>query len=130
MSGTSPSRAADSSGQTCHHRCMAYDEQLAARVREVLPPGTPELRMFGGLAFMVNTHMAASVTGDGLLLPVDDVDEALARGAERMTMGERVMRGFVRVPGALLVTDEALAGWVEPGVAAAQSKPPKPPKEK
>jgi TfoX/Sxy family transcriptional regulator of competence genes len=109
---------------------MAYDERLAERVRELVPPGTPELKMFGGLAFMVNTHMAASVSGDGLLMPVDDVDDALARGAEQMTMGERVMKGFVRIPGPLLASDEALAQWVEPAVAAALVKAPKPPKDR
>ncbi|MDH2415192.1 TfoX/Sxy family protein [Nocardioides sp. CER19] len=104
---------------------MAYDEELAARVRDLVPPGTPEMKMFGGLAFMVNTHMATSVSGDGLLLPVSDVEDALARGAEQMRMGERMMKGFVRVPGPLVASDEALAAWVEPAVAEAQAKPPK-----
>src|SRR3954451_19574537 len=107
---------------------MAYDDQLAARVRELVPPGTPELKMFGGLAFMVNTHMATSVSGDGLLMPVADVEDALARGAEQMRMGERVMKGFVRVPVPLVASDDALAAWVEPAVAEAQAKPPKAPK--
>jgi hypothetical protein len=107
---------------------MAYDEELAARVRELVPAGTPEMKMFGGLAFMVNTHMAASVSGDGLLMPAADVEDALVRGAEQMRMGERVMKGFVRVPGALVSTDADLASWIEPAVAEAQAKPPKPPK--
>lgn len=107
---------------------MAYDEELASRVRDLVPAGTPEMRMFGGLAFMVNTHMATSVSGDGLLTPVADIDDALARGAEQMRMGERVMKGFVRVPGTLLTTDEDLASWVEPAVAEALAKTPKPPK--
>ncbi|SFB74279.1 TfoX N-terminal domain-containing protein [Nocardioides terrae] len=104
---------------------MAYDEQLAARVRELVPPGTAETRMFGGLAFMVNTHMALSLSGDGLLVRVDDPEAAAARGAEEMRMGERVMTGFMRVPAAALATDDALAGWVGPAVAEAQATPPK-----
>jgi hypothetical protein len=106
---------------------VAYDEALSARVRAMVPPGSPELRMFGGLAFLVNTHLAVSVTDDGLLLPVADADGAVARGAERMRMGERVMGGFVRVSAHRLTTDEALAAWIEPAVALALAKPPKPP---
>jgi TfoX/Sxy family transcriptional regulator of competence genes len=107
---------------------MAYDERLADRVRGLVPPGTPEMRMFGGLAFMVNTHMAVGLSGDDLMLRVDDPDAAQARGAVPMTMGERVMTGFMRVPGAVVATDAELATWVEPAVAAAQAKPPKAPK--
>jgi len=107
---------------------MAYDEGLAARVRELVPPGTPEMRMFGGLAFRVNTHMAVGLSGDALMLRVDDPEAATARGAEEMRMGERVMKGFMRVPAAAVATDDALAGWVLPAVAEAQAKPPKPPK--
>jgi hypothetical protein len=107
---------------------MAYDEELADRVRDLVPPGTPEVKMFGGLAFMVNTHMAVGLSRDGLLIRVDDPDAALARGAEQMMMGERTMTGFMRVPGSAVATDEALEGWVAPAVAEAQAKPPKPPK--
>jgi TfoX/Sxy family transcriptional regulator of competence genes len=107
---------------------MAYDENLAARVRELMPPGTPEMKMFGGLAFMVNTHMAVGLTGDDLMLRVDDVEAAEARGAEQMRMGERVMTGFMRVPGSALATEAALEEWVAPAVAEARAKPPKPPK--
>lgn len=107
---------------------MAYDEELAARVREIVPPGTPEMKMFGGLAFMVNTHMAVGLSGDGLMLRVEDPDAAEARGAEQMRMGERVMKGFMRVPGAAVATDDALESWVAPAVAEAQAKAPKPPK--
>lgn len=107
---------------------MAYDERLAERVRDLVPPGTPEVAMFGGLAFLVHTHLAVSVSADGLLLAVPDVDAALRRGAERMRMGERVMTGFVRVAGPLVASDEELAAWVGPAVAHAEATPPKPPK--
>jgi TfoX/Sxy family transcriptional regulator of competence genes len=107
---------------------MAYDEELAARVRELVPPGTREMKMFGGLAFMVNTHMAVGLTGDDLLIRVDDPDAALARGAEQMMMGERAMTGFMRVPGPVVGTEAALEEWVAPAVAEAQAKDPKPPK--
>jgi hypothetical protein len=115
---------------------VAYDEDLAARVRELLAerlaPAPPpvETRMFGGLAFMVNTHMAVGVAGDGLLVPVGPGGDeaAFARGAEPMRMGERTMSGWVRVPGHRVADNGDLASWVGHGVELALAKPPKPPK--
>lgn len=109
---------------------MAYSEALAERVRGVIDAEHSEMKMFGGLAFMVNTHLAVGLGGDGLLLRVaqEEYDAALARGAEVMRMGERVMAGMVYVPGDLVATDERLREWVGPGVASALARPPKPPK--
>ena len=53
---------------------MAYDEELANRIREVVAgeAGVSEKRMFGGLAFLINGNMAASASGHGgMLLRVD-----------------------------------------------------------
>ncbi|HEX2399103.1 MAG TPA: TfoX/Sxy family protein, partial [Mycobacterium sp.] len=53
---------------------MAYDEDLADRIRELIAAerGVEEKRMFGGLAFLINGHMAVSASGrGGLLLRVD-----------------------------------------------------------
>ena len=46
---------------------MAYDEALAARVRDLLEgePGITEKRMFGGLAFLVDGHMSVAAGGKG-----------------------------------------------------------------
>ena len=51
---------------------MAYDEDLADRMREALSgqPGVDERRMFGGLAFMVNGNMACGIVGDELMVRV------------------------------------------------------------
>ncbi|MCL1869847.1 MAG: TfoX/Sxy family protein [Promicromonosporaceae bacterium] len=111
---------------------MAYDEELAARVREAVEEraGGPvdEKKMFGGLAFMVNTHMAVGLHGGGgLIMPVgaDGEADALARGAVPMSMGGRTMSGWVVVPDEAIVGDDDLAWWVDAGVAGAQAKPPK-----
>ena len=47
---------------------MAYDEDLADRVRVVLPPAeaVTERQMFGGLAFMLSGHMFCGVVQDTL----------------------------------------------------------------
>lgn len=110
---------------------MAYDEGLAQRVREVIAARAEytEITMFGGLCFMVNTHMAVGVTQHGLLLkvPGDVVEDAVARGGTRPRMGERVMTGMVQVGEAVLERD-GLDAWVLPRVEAALARPPKPPK--
>ncbi len=112
---------------------MAYDEGLAARVRDSLGRlvgEAREIRMFGGLCWTVNTHMTVGVFADDLMISVgsDGVDEAIAAGARQSMMGERTMTGIVNVAAADLPTAEALDAWVGPAVARAQAKPPKPPK--
>jgi TfoX/Sxy family transcriptional regulator of competence genes len=49
---------------------MAYDEDLADRIRELLGSerGVEEKRMFGGLAFLINGNMSVAVSGQGGLL--------------------------------------------------------------
>ncbi len=49
---------------------MAYDEGLAARIREVVADrlDVTEKRMFGGLAFLVNGKLACAVHHDDLLV--------------------------------------------------------------
>ena len=49
---------------------MAYDEDLAERVRAVLPAGAAvaERQMFGGLAFMLGGHMFCGVMKDTLMV--------------------------------------------------------------
>ncbi|WP_425956789.1 TfoX/Sxy family protein [Xylanimonas sp. McL0601] len=115
---------------------MAYDQGLAARVRAIVNEriggGAPadEKRMFGGLAFMVNTHMAVGLhNGGGLIMPVgaDGEPAAIERGAVPMTMGGRSMSGWVVVPDDVIADDAELASWVESGVAGALAKEPKKP---
>lgn len=110
---------------------MAYDEELARRVRAVIATRAEfdEITMFGGLCFLVNTHMAVGVTEHGLLLKVGKelVDDAVARGGTVPMMGERVMTGMVRIDEAVIARD-GLETWVLPRVEVALELPPKPPK--
>lgn len=108
---------------------MAYDTELAERVRDLMPAGATEMKMFGGLAFMVNGNMACAVGPDDLLVRTGNsaYEAAIAAGAEPTIMGARTMSGYVNVA-ADLVRGNALADWVSRGVATAESLPPKPPK--
>jgi hypothetical protein len=110
---------------------MAYDEALAARVRDELAgePGTTEKRMFGGLAFLLDRHMAVAVSGEGGLMvrvPPDRTTELAARpGAAPMEMKGRAMSGWLRVDGEALTDDAVLAGWVAIGRDFVRTLPPK-----
>jgi TfoX/Sxy family transcriptional regulator of competence genes len=110
---------------------MAYDEELAHRLRECLQDesSVTEKRMFGGLAFLINGNMAVGASGQGgLLLRVDPAaTEALVAepGARRFEMRGRAMDGWLRIDTDALDRDAQLARWVGLGVAYARSLPPK-----
>ncbi len=111
---------------------MAYDEELAERTRQALSERAEfeEKKMFGGVAFMVNTHMACGVMGEDLMVRVgkDNHEDALARGAREMDFTGRPMRSMVVVPAQVLAEVGVLADWVERAVEFARSEAPKKPK--
>jgi TfoX/Sxy family transcriptional regulator of competence genes len=110
---------------------MAYDEQLAARIRAAVDgeDGLTEQRMFGGLGFMVHGNMAVAASSEGgLLLRIDPADaDSLTRDDQvrRMEMRGREMNGWLRVDPPALVSEEQLQHWVDIGLTYARSLPPK-----
>ena len=109
---------------------MAYDEELANRIRtEVQGVDVTEMRMFGGLAFLIGGNMAVAASGQGgLLLRVDPAEtEALAAEphAGRFVMRGREMDGWLRVEPEGVDSDADLSRWVDIGVRYASSLPPK-----
>lgn len=115
---------------------MAYDEVLAERIRELLigEPDVTETKMFGGLAFLVNGHMAIAASGQGgALVRVDPAasDALVARTAATVAvMKDRPMDGWLRVDSDHLRTKRQLAAWVGRGTDFARSLPPKQRKSK
>jgi TfoX/Sxy family transcriptional regulator of competence genes len=110
---------------------MAYDEELADRIRAEVAGerGVTEMKMFGGLAFLIGGHMAVAVSGQGgLMLRCDpaDTDTLLGEaGAQELEMRGKAMRGWLRVEESAVADDEALRTWVARGTAYARSLPPK-----
>lgn len=110
---------------------MANDEELAARVQAILAEedGLSDMRMFGGIAFLIGGHMAVAVSGEGGLMvrvPREETDSLLAlphTGPVEMSRGP--VGGWVRVDAAGVEEDPDLRSWVERGVARARSLPPK-----
>jgi hypothetical protein len=84
------------------------------------------MKMFGGLAFLVNGNMAVAASGQGgLLVRVDpgESDELVrTTHAELMEMRGRSMAGWLRVDPK---DDADVQAWVDRGVAYARSLPPK-----
>jgi TfoX/Sxy family transcriptional regulator of competence genes len=110
---------------------MAYDVELAARIRDLTAgtPGLTEKAMFGGLAFLVNGHMAIAASGEGGVLVRVDPSESDhlvdTTAAEVAVMRGRPMTGWLRVAPDHLGTDDELERWVGRGTAHAASLPPK-----
>jgi TfoX/Sxy family transcriptional regulator of competence genes len=110
---------------------MAYDEDLADRLRELLAgeTGVSEQQMFGGLAFLIEAKMAISASGQGgILVRVDPADSdrlVASTDAELAIMGGRTMGGWLRVAPEHLRTKRQLAPWVRRGVDYARSLPAK-----
>jgi TfoX/Sxy family transcriptional regulator of competence genes len=110
---------------------MAYDEDLANRLRELLgaEPDVTEKAMFGGLAFLVGGHMAVAASGKGGLMvrvDPDETDDLVAKPhAGPFEMRGRAMQGWLRVDEDGVRTKRQLEPWVRRGVAYARSLPPK-----
>ena len=110
---------------------MAYDENLADRIRELLGSerDLTEKKMFGGLAFLIGGNMAVAASGQGgVLVRVDPAqsDTLVATTSARlMEMRGRGMQGWLRVEADDVRTKSELSKWVELGATHARSLPAK-----
>lgn len=99
---------------------MAYDEQTAARVAEVLEQISPvpaqAKKMFGGIAYMVQGNMCIGVSQDNLMVRVGKEAHAEAMalpGARPMDFTGKPMNGYVFVEPEGFATEKDLAAWVQ-----------------
>jgi len=110
---------------------VAYDEDLAERIRELLATDhdVAEKKMFGGLAFLIGGNMAVSASGQGgLLLRCDpgETDALIGQPhVSRFEMRGRAMDGWLRVDADAVESRAELERWVAVGVDYARSLPPK-----
>jgi TfoX/Sxy family transcriptional regulator of competence genes len=110
---------------------MTYDEELAARIRELVAgeSGLKEQRMFGGLAFLIGGNMAVAASGQGGLMVRVDPDESEAllatTSARLVEMRGRQLPGWMRVDSSDVRSKRQLERWVDIGVAYARSLAPK-----
>ena len=110
---------------------MAYDEDLADRIRELvgLEGGLSEKKMFGGLAFLIGGNMAVAASGQGGILVRVDPDESddlvASSDAVVAVMRGRPMAGWLRVAPEHLRTKRQLDKWVRLGTGYARALPVK-----
>lgn len=112
---------------------MAYDEQVAERVRDLLSAraDVSERKMFGSLCFLVGGNLAVCARKGGeLLVRLDPEDAERAVTDEGVRVAEmgpqkRQMKGWVFVSAETVADDTSLAEWVEAGADYAASLPAK-----
>ncbi|HSO85097.1 MAG TPA: TfoX/Sxy family protein [Draconibacterium sp.] len=96
---------------------MAYNEQLANRVRERLTdlPEVEEKEMMGGLVFMVNDKMCVGVVKNDLMCRIDREFHETAvemNGCRTMDFTKRPMNGYVLVDETGLKTNKEFDFWI------------------
>ena len=108
---------------------MAYDEQLAARIRTLLTGqrALVEKKMFGGLAYLSNGKMFAGILKSDLVVRVgpEANDQALKEPHTRpMDFTGKPMKGYIYVSPDGTKTSAQLRKWLTMGLNFAASLPP------
>jgi hypothetical protein len=106
---------------------MVNVEPLAERLRKILARQTDcsEVKMFGGIAFLISGNMCVAASKQGLLMRLGKEADTTSQPTVRaMVMRGRPMAGYFYhdpPPG----TDAALAKWVDECVAFVRTLPKK-----
>lgn len=108
---------------------MAYDEQLATRIRATLKGrrALTEKKMFGGLAYLSHGKMFAGILKDELVVRVgpEGNDAALREPHTRpMDFTGRPMKGYIFVGPGGMKADPQLRTWLRKGLDFVASLPP------
>src|SRR6266705_4604634 len=117
----SPMARDKASRDRCDYPSVAYDEELARRIRDLVAdePGLTEKKMFGGLAFLIGGNMAVAASGQGgLMVRVDPAKSdrlVTTTNARPMDMRGREMQGWLRVESVDVRTQRQLLRWVTLG---------------
>lgn len=110
---------------------MAFDEELAGRVRHLLArrKHVEEKKMFSGLGFLLNGNLLVGVRKNSLLVRVgpEQSDEALREKHVREfhITGRGAMKGWVVVELAGVKEDEQLKDWIGRAVKFVATLPTK-----
>lgn len=109
---------------------MAYNQELAERIRKILKGkrGVEERKMFGGLTFMVNGHMACGIEKNRLMVRVkkEQYEELLKKPhAKEMDLTGKPLRGFLFIQPKGFETDAGLGYWIAQALIFAKTLPKK-----
>lgn len=113
---------------------MTIDIKLAQQARAALDGarGVTEIKMFGGIGFMLNGNMIVGTSDRGLLVRVGEAKQrkALARpGTSVMEMRNRSVPGYIRVAPDVLDA-HSVKSWVKLARSYVDTLPPKKTKKK
>src|SRR6266567_4406494 len=97
---------------------MAFDENLAARIRDALArkKNIEEKKMFGGVGFLINGNMLVGVWKNSVIVRVgpDGYEDALLEShVKEFDITGRPMKGWVLVESEGVEDDDQLKGWIE-----------------
>jgi hypothetical protein len=109
---------------------MAFDESLAARIRDALARkrGVEEKRMFGGAGFLLKGNMLVGVWKHSLVVRLDPNvgDEALMEPhVRKFDITGKPMKGWVLVAPEGVEHDDQLKGWIERALKYVKTLPAK-----
>jgi len=109
---------------------MAFDESLAARIRDALARtrGIDEKKMFGGVGFLLHGNMLVGVWKDSLIarLGPEAGDEALKEShVNEFDITGRAMKGWVLVESEGVEDDNQLSNWIERAMKFVKTLPAK-----
>jgi hypothetical protein len=109
---------------------MAFDESLAARIRDALArkKGVVEKKMFGGVGFLLHGNMLVGVWKESLVarLGPDQGEAALKQPhVKDFDITGRAMKGWVLVGPEGVEDDEQLTAWIERAMRFAGTLPAK-----
>jgi TfoX/Sxy family transcriptional regulator of competence genes len=97
---------------------MAFDESLAARIRDALArrKNVDERKMFGGIGFLLNGNLLVGVWKESLVVRLGEEEgqEALKEPhVKEFDITGRAMKGWVLVEPEGVEDDKQLKGWIE-----------------
>jgi hypothetical protein len=109
---------------------MAFDESLAARIRDALArkKGVEERKMFGCVCFLLDGHALAGVWKDRLIARVgpDEAEAGLREPHVRaFDITGKPMKNWVAVEPEGVGDDDRLKGWVERAIRFVRTLPRK-----
>ncbi|QDV16807.1 hypothetical protein Pan153_14390 [Gimesia panareensis] len=109
---------------------MAYDEELADRVHQLLHrrAGYSQRKMFGGICYLLHGNMCCGVTGTNLMLRLGEKKVPLALQepfTHEMDFTGKVMKSMIYVIAEGTQNDEDLKDWIDQAVKFTRTLPAK-----
>ena len=109
---------------------MAFDESLAARIRDALArkKGIEEKKMFGGVGFLSNGNMLVGVWKKSLIVRLrteEGVDAIREPHVKAFDITGKPMKGWILIEPEGIENDDQLKGWIGRAIKFVKALPAK-----